>query len=212
MTKGISRGPRVDLTGQKLGRLKVLYFTPLVNKCWTCVCDCGTEVKVDSYSLIHGSTKSCGCLNRDPSIKPSYKHGMYKSTEYQAFSAMKERCLNPNHEYYSYYGGRGIKVCDEWLAEDGFMKFFQHIGAKPSPKLELDRINNNGNYEPGNVRWIDHSTQMINRRKDEAKPERSRVATKNYWSRLTLEERQAEVKKRKLTTKKEITNESHIEN
>jgi hypothetical protein len=207
MSTGIPKGPRVDLRGQRFGRLLVQGYLPLVRKNWHCLCDCGKEIDIETNSLTSGNTKSCGCLNLDPTIKPSFKHGLYKTAEYAAFAAMKERCTSPSCASYEDYGGRGIKVCEEWLGEGGFQKFIAHIGMKPSPELSLDRINNDGNYEPGNVRWATHQQQVLNRRKDEGKPERSRQSTLNYWSRLTPEERSAEVKRRKFTTKKENTDE-----
>jgi hypothetical protein len=195
-TKGISIGPVVDLTGQKFGRLKVLNYIPLARKNWHCICDCGNQKDVETNGLTRGNTKSCGCLNLDPSAKKK-KHGLWKSTEYAAWSAMKERCLSPTCHAYNEYGARGITVCERWQGENGFQNFIADIGMKPSPELELDRYpDNNGNYEPGNVRWANHSQQMINRRKDEGKPERSRQSTLNFWSRMSAEERQIEVRRR----------------
>lgn len=83
-------------------------------------------------------------------------------THLSRWKAMKNRCYNENSIDYPNYGGRGIKVCDEWLHD--FQKYADYIGPKPAPNYQLDRIDNNGNYEPGNVRWVDKSTQMINRR------------------------------------------------
>lgn len=88
-----------------------------------------------------------------------------RAPEYKAFIAMKYRCLSPNQKDYKYYGGRGVTVCAEWMAEGGYKHFIAHIGLKPDPLLTLDRIDTNRGYEPGNVRWADRRTQSINRRK-----------------------------------------------
>lgn len=87
--------------------------------------------------------------------------------EYRAWSQIKQRCLNPKVSGYKDYGARGIKVCDEWI--NSFDAFYEHIGERPSPKHSIDRIDNNGNYEPGNVRWATLSTQNINKRKPKSK-------------------------------------------
>jgi hypothetical protein len=89
---------------------------------------------------------------------------MTGTTEYITWAGMKQRCFNPNSGNYPDYGGRGITVCARWLGENGFINFFQDVGKKPSPELTLDRIDVNGNYEPGNVRWADAITQANNKR------------------------------------------------
>jgi len=90
---------------------------------------------------------------------PKFKHGMKGTPEYRAWKAMRDRCRHANH--FKNYSGRGIKVCDRW---DNFMVFFGDVGSQPSPKHTLDRINNNGNYEPGNVRWETRQQQAVNTR------------------------------------------------
>jgi hypothetical protein len=90
------------------------------------------------------------------------KHGMWKTKEYGIWNAMRQRCTNPNSQKWKHYGGRGIKVCDEWLKS--FIPFYEHIGPKPSSEYSLDRINNDGNYEPGNVRWATIYEQNNNMR------------------------------------------------
>ena len=85
-----------------------------------------------------------------------------RSSEYMAWHAMKQRCLNPKHAAYSRYGGRGIRVCDEW--RDNFQQFLVDVGPRPDPSLSLDRIDNDGDYRPGNVRWATRSQQARNRR------------------------------------------------
>ena len=90
------------------------------------------------------------------------RHGMNKSPEHRAWVHMKQRCTNPKKREYVYYGGRGIKVCDEWMRS--FIAFYEHIGPRPSEKHSIDRIDVNGNYEPGNVRWVTHQEQIENTR------------------------------------------------
>ncbi len=103
-----------------------------------------------------------GYSNRLGDENPFYKHGMTGINEYIAWKSMKQRCYNKNIKAYNDYGGRGIIVCDEWLND--FIAFFNYIGVKPNKEYSLDRINNNGNYEPGNVRWANKTDQINNRR------------------------------------------------
>ena len=98
------------------------------------------------------------------SKNPNYRHGFWKTKEYSIWNAMRQRCTNPNSQRWKHYGGRGIKVCDEWLKS--FVSFYEHIGPKPGPEYSLDRINNDGNYEPGNVRWATIIQQANNQRRN----------------------------------------------
>lgn len=121
---------------------------------WLCRCECGQFTEVDSYDLRNGKTKSCGCKQH------AGTHGMSRSPEFKAWSGMLQRCNNPYKTEYKYYGGRGISVCPEWHE---FVAFYQDMGPRPSPTHSLDRINCNGNYEPGNVRWASAFEQWENR-------------------------------------------------
>lgn len=97
-------------------------------------------------------------------MKYNWKHGESKLVpEYRAWENMKARCLNKNFKYFKYYGGRGIKVCSKWI--NNYNNFIKDVGRRPSDKYSLDRINNNGNYTPQNVRWATDSQQNLNRRK-----------------------------------------------
>jgi len=100
--------------------------------------------------------------DKDVKVGNAFKHGMRRTPEYKAWSEAKQRCHNPNNDKFEWYGARGISVCDEW--RDDFMAFYAHIGPKPSGRHQIDRIDNDKNYEPGNVRWATGKSNMMNRR------------------------------------------------
>lgn len=154
----------LDLTGKKFNRLTVISFSHKTkgNIYWSCGCDCGKKSKVRGDSLKDGSVKSCGCLQKEVIGNLRRKHMQSFTKEYRAWLAMKSRCSNPTLKGYEHYGGRGICVCVEW--ENDFESFFAHIGERPTKKHSVDRIEVNGNYEPGNVRWATQSQQCANRR------------------------------------------------
>lgn len=128
---------------------------------YECMCSCGKTTVVICYQLTSNKTKSCGCLSREGVSKTMTTHGMRGSPEYKAWAEAKGRCHNEKSEKYKWYGARGIEMCEEW--RNDFMRFYEHIGAKPTRKHELDRINNDKGYEPGNVRWATRITQVRNR-------------------------------------------------
>lgn len=132
-----------------------------LRKCWQCRCECGGEIIVDQSRLRTGNTRSCGCLYRDSRQSCRVTHGQSGNATYRSWTAMKWRCLNPNNPYYSYYGGRGITVCERW--RESFEDFLQDMRERP-PGHSLDRIDNDGNYEPGNCRWVLPAMQTENRR------------------------------------------------
>ena len=147
--------------GKVFGRLLVLRRIGSRNNkaVWECLCSCGNKVEVLGKSLRLGITQSCGCLRNERVVEVCSKHGMCKSPEYMAYCGAKGRCENAKDERYSDYGGRGIKFLFA-----SFEHFFSELGLRPKGK-SLDRIDNNGNYEPGNVRWATLELQNNNRRK-----------------------------------------------
>ena len=163
----------IDITGQLFGRLSVLGISHRQRRSsrislihWKCRCTCGTEVSVSTSDLRSGNTRSCGCLLIEVSSHINLKHGHTVggkwSRTFQSWSDMKTRCYNKNSLDYENYGSRGIVVCDRW--RDSFENFLADMAEKPAG-LTLDRINNDGNYEPGNCRWATYSEQNKNRRK-----------------------------------------------
>lgn len=154
----------VNLTNRRFGRFVVKWFSHMNgNSFWFALCDCGVTKLVNSNSLIKGTSRSCGCLNRETLIANKTTHGEYRdyktSPEMQAFRRAMARCKNPKNKSYYRYGGRGIRFCFT-----SFAAFILDVGRRPSSDHSLDRKNNNGNYEPGNVRWATAQEQARNRR------------------------------------------------
>lgn len=125
-----------------------------------CICDCGKEITVRAGDAKSGNTSSCGCLRVENTTAMRTTHGMTNSDEYKNWSDMKKRCSSKKSKRYARYGGRGISVCDRWAND--FMAFYEDMGPRPSKGHEIDRINNDGNYEPGNCRWATKSENMMN--------------------------------------------------
>lgn len=176
-----------DLTGHRFGRLTVLIRDRVRrgHAYWRCACDCGNEASVASSALRSGNTQSCGCLHREMlherntgrrpepfSVKGEPYGSMPRATRrdarrtpaqkatYHSWYGMVRRCTNPDDAAWERYGGRGITVCERWL---NYENFVTDVGEKPTGKT-LDRINNDGDYEPSNVRWATPRQQARNTR------------------------------------------------
>lgn len=128
---------------------------------WLCRCDCGTERKVLSNNLMRGITESCGCVHRDAAKLRTTTHGLSHTKVWYCWTHLRDRCTNPNLKDFHRYGGRGITYAPEW---EDFASFYAYVGDPPSEKHTIDRIDVNGNYEPGNVRWATYTQQNRNRR------------------------------------------------
>lgn len=152
--------------GEEFGRLKVLRLLPDrkvfksgSQRVYECLCECGNTTEVLRTNLSTGNTRSCGCLLRERRTEHLKTHGRTSSPEYQSFKDARKRCNDPKNKDYRYYGGRGIQ-----FRFTSFEEFFIELGERPSPKHTLDRIETNGHYEPGNVRWATRTVQNANRR------------------------------------------------
>jgi hypothetical protein len=158
--------PRIDLTGQTFSRLTVIELAGHNRRgklLWRCTCSCdGREVVVATNDLRRGNSRSCGCLSRERSGNRVRTHGQSETRLYEAWCNIIRRTTNPKHESYPDYGGRGITICPEW--RESFEAFERDMGPAYRDGLSIDRIDVNGHYEPGNVRWATHKEQARNTR------------------------------------------------
>lgn len=146
---------RRDITGLKSGKLTAIRYSHSVNRKqkWVASCECGNEMVIIASSIIYGRAKSCGCSRRGARVK-NRDHSLY-----HVWLSMRDRCNNPNNKFYHRYGGRGIKVCERW---DSYESFFADVINGYVRGLQLDRIENDNGYHPGNFRWSTRAENMRN--------------------------------------------------
>lgn len=179
-----------DLTGLKFGRLKVIGIAERRysdkrkrhDYYWECLCECGNKCIVCGRSLVRGNTRSCGCLHRESAIEnvvKNHTHKLSRTTSYNCWRRAKGRCYNINNKSYKNYGARGITMYEHWIhdfaAFHNYVSKLEHFGETG---YSLDRINNDGDYAPGNLRWADVNTQCRNRR--------SNIVVEYNGKRMTL--------------------------
>jgi hypothetical protein len=157
--------PEFNIVGKRFGRLVVLRAARRMKSgkvLWYCECNCGGSTITMTSNLTSGHTQSCGCFMREQTSRARKTHGASGSVEHRTWKHIKMRCYNPKDISYKNYGGRGIIMCERW--RHSAENFIADMGPKPSPKHSIDRINNDGNYEPSNCRWATRKQQNNNKR------------------------------------------------
>lgn len=175
----------LDLTGMRFVRLfaiKRAGSTPKGKALWECLCDCGKMIILPGRRLVNGNTRSCGCLKRDSTSarmrETRTTHGKSNTLTYRVWNTMLIRCGDPENKKFPIYGGRGITVCDRWK---DFLNFLSDMGEKPAG-LSIERINNNGNYEPDNCKWATAKEQANNTRRNRRITYNGETLTLTEWS------------------------------
>lgn len=159
----------LDLTGERYGRLQVIKYVGIkdTHKAYLCKCDCGNKKVITSSDLRSGKVKSCGCYRTQYITNKNKTHGLRKHRLYSIWAGMKSRCYNPNTDSYNRYGARGIKICKEWIND--FKAFYDWAMENGySDDLSIDRIDNDGDYEPNNCRWASDKKQARNKSSNKA--------------------------------------------
>lgn len=161
----------IDMTGQRFGRLTAVTAIEQDRRNriwrWLCRCDCGETTIVYGTNLRRGTSRSCGCWQREAASIRNTVHGANKpgkrTVEYETWQRMLDRCYNPRCKDFKNYGGRGIEVCERW---HDFVNFLADMGLRPAGKYSIERVNNDGNYEPSNCIWLLQSEQPKNQRRN----------------------------------------------
>lgn len=202
-----------DLKGQRFGKILVKEYVGSENKrsMWLCLCDCGKEKIISSKNILTNNVRSCGCLKEKGFIKGDVVKGACGNRLYKVYKDMIHRCYYPSEKEYKNYGGRGIKVCDEWLADfHSFSKWAFENGYDinaPFGKFTIDRIDNDGNYEPSNCRWVDMKTQLNNTSCNVKLTANGETMTIAQWARkLSVNDRTLQSRHRKGMSDEEIIN------
>jgi hypothetical protein len=177
---------KLSVVGRRFGRWFVLADAKRVRypsgqfarRC-LCRCDCGRVAIVNQGTLVSGKSQSCGCLNRETTLKALTTHGMVHTRVYRIWVGMKARCLNPRSCSFENYGGRGITICDKWLS---FAGFYEDMGPTYHDGLTIDRIDNSLGYYKENCRWATHAQQNCNKRDNQTVTFQGETKTVSQWS------------------------------
>lgn len=173
-----------NLTGRVFGRLTVYRLNPTLKfTSWICFCECGNVMSAYASHLRRGNTVSCGCHRNEQTGIRFRTHGKSKNVEYRTWQHMLKRCVpGAGHKD---YGGRGIRVCERWSGKNGFQNFLVDMGERPKlpGRISIDRIDNDGNYEPGNCRWATQKEQMLNKRSNHWIEFRGQRKTITQWAK-----------------------------
>ena len=170
-----------DLKDRRFGRWTVI-GKDARRLYWLCRCDCGTIRPVLQKTLSGGNSTGCGCQRRETMLRVHSRHGKCRTDEYNVWSHMINRCGNPKDAAYHNYGGRGITVCERW--RNCFEAFLEDMGLKPSSSHSIDRINNDGDYEPSNCRWATRDEQQNNTRRNLRITFNGETHTLKQWSKI----------------------------
>lgn len=177
-------GKRLDISNTKFGYLTAINVNRVAKSraiLWNCVCSCGNKCVVSTNNLRNGHTQSCGCYLKERCSEMNSTHGKSKIKEYYVWKTMKSRCKNKSNGSYKNYGARGIMVCERW--DNSFENFINDMGLRPSDKHSIDRIDNDGNYEPSNCRWADIFEQAGKKRSNKVLEFNGEIMILEDWAR-----------------------------